>query len=327
MMRRIFLIIPLAIFLGSVFTSFRYSPDSYNKPLKAKQVKTIIVDAGHGHGRHGGDGPDGAPGSYSVEDDITLGVAKKLVAELQLQLPDVKILETRPTDEYVSLKDRANFANQNNGDLFISIHVNSAPKLREVKVIGHHRETFYVYSGKGRKKKKIRKTRTVPTYKTYYYPNPANGTETYVFASHKTDDKTEFITENGDNFMNEQDDSTMISDFKSPELLAQAALWTKKFFFNSIKLATQVEEEFNTSGRTSRGVKQRRVGIWVLQATAMPSILVETGYISHKPEEDYLNSEKGQQDIAESVTKAVKWYKEQQESPAKNNDTTGNGDH
>lgn len=325
MMKRILLMLPLTIFLGLLFTSFRYSPETYNKPAKAKQIKTIIVDAGHGHGRHGGDGPDGAPGSYSFEDDITLGVAKKLVAELNILLPDVKVLESRPTRTYVENKQRAVFANQNNGDLFVCIHVNSAPKLREVKIIGHHKETYYVYSGKGKKKKKTKKTRTVPTYKTYYYPNPANGTETYVFASHKTDDKTEFITENGDNFMNEQDDSTLIGDYNSPEVLAQAALWTKKFFFNSIKLANQVEDEFRVSGRESRGVKQRRVGIWVLQATAMPSILVETGFITHRPEEDYLNSEKGQQDIAESVAKAVKWYKEQQESPAKNNDTQSNG--
>lgn len=314
-MRRIYVLFPLAMFLGLLFTSFCYSPSNSTKPYKPKQIKTIIVDAGHGHGRHGGNGPDGARGEYSVEDDITLGVAKKLVAEIKNQIPDIRVLETRPTDDYVQLKDRANFANQNNGDLFISIHVNSAPKLREVKIIGHHKETYYVYSGKGKKKKKTKKSRTVPTYKTYYYPNPANGTETYVFASHKTDDKTEFITENGDNFMNEQDDSTMVSDYKSPELLAQAALWTKKFFFNSIKLATHVEDQFNISGRVSRGVKQRRVGIWVLQATAMPSILVETGYISYRQEEDYLNSEKGQQDIAESVTNAIKWYKEQQENP------------
>lgn len=313
-MRRIIVIMPLAIFIGVLFTSFRYTPARNTLFAKPKQIKTIIVDAGHGHGRHGGNGPDGARGEYSYEDDITLAVAKKLVAQLNQELPDVKVLETRPTDEYVQLKERANFANQNNGDLFISIHVNSAPKLREVKIIGHHKETYYVYSGKGKKRKKIKKTRTVPTYKTYYYPNPANGTETYVFASHKTDDKTEFITENGDNFMNEQDDSTMITDYKSPELLAQAALWTKKFFFNSIKLATQVEDQFNASGRVSRGVKQRRVGIWVLQATAMPSILVETGYISHRPEEDYLNSEKGQQEIAVAVANAVKWYKDQQEN-------------
>lgn len=314
-MRRLFVLLPLIALSGVLFSSFSESPVDKKLPAKPKQIKTIIVDAGHGHGRHGGDGPDGARGEYSLEDDITLGVAKKLVAELKNQMPDIKVLETRPTDEYVQLKDRANFANQNNGDLFISIHVNSAPKLREVKIIGHHKETYYVYSGKGKKKKKVKKTRTVPTYKTYYYPNPANGTETYVFASHKTDDKTEFITENGDNFMNEQDDSTMISDFKSPELLAQAALWTKKFFFNSIKLASNVEDEFATGGRISRGVKQRRVGIWVLQATAMPSILVETGYISHRPEEDYLNSEKGQQEIAVAVTNAVKKYKEQQENP------------
>lgn len=315
MKKRIFLLLPLIVFLAAIFSSFRFSPADKPTPYKAKQIKTIIVDAGHGHGRHGGNGPDGARGEYSFEDDITLGVAKKLVEEIRKQLPDVKVLETRPTDDYVQLKDRAVFANQNNGDLFISIHVNSAPKLREVKVIGHHKETYYVYSGKGKKKKKVKKTRTVPTYKTYYYPNPANGTETYVFDSRKTDDKTEFITENGDNFMNEQDDSTLVTDYNSPELLAQAALWTKKFFFNSIKLASSVEDEFAGSGRVSRGVKQRRVGIWVLQATAMPSILVETGYISHRPEEDYLNSEKGQQEIAESVANAVKKYKAQQENP------------
>jgi N-acetylmuramoyl-L-alanine amidase len=325
MLKRFFLLIPLIIFLGALFTSFRNSPAEKPVPFKNKKIKTIIVDAGHGHGRHGGDGPDGARGEYSFEDDITLGVAKRLVAEINKELPDVKVFETRPTDDYVQLKDRAVFANQNNGDLFISIHVNSAPKLREVKVIGHHKETYYVYSGKGKKKKKIRKTRTVPTYRTYYYPNPANGTETYVFDSRKTDDKTEFITENGDNFMNEQDDSTMITDTKSPELLAQAALWTKKFFFNSIKLASNVEDEFATAGRVSRGVKQRRVGIWVLQATAMPSILVETGYISHRPEEDYLNSEKGQQDIAEAVTNAVKKYKEAQENPKSATDQSNNG--
>jgi N-acetylmuramoyl-L-alanine amidase len=69
-----------------------------------------------------------------------------------------------------------------------------------------------------------------------------------------------------------------------------------------------VEEEFSKVGRSSRGQKQRQVGIWVLQATAMPSVLVETGYITNREEEDYLNSENGQQEIAECVTNALRNY-------------------
>ena len=71
-----------------------------------------------------------------------------------------------------------------------------------------------------------------------------------------------------------------------------------------------VEEEFVKEGRLSRGVKQRNEkGIWVLQATSMPSILVETGFITHRPDEDYLNSEKGQEEVASNVLEAIKRYR------------------
>ena len=75
-------------------------------------------------------------------------------------------------------------------------------------------------------------------------------------------------------------------------------------------LASLVEEEFVKAGRFSRGVKQRNEkGIWVLQATSMPSILVETGFVTHRPDEDYLNSEDKQEIIAENILNAVKRYK------------------
>jgi N-acetylmuramoyl-L-alanine amidase len=73
-------------------------------------------------------------------------------------------------------------------------------------------------------------------------------------------------------------------------------------------LAAMVEEQFIKAGRTSRGQKQRGKGIWVLQATAMPSILVETGYITNRAEEDYLNSKEGQTEIASCITNAVGEY-------------------
>ena len=70
-------------------------------------------------------------------------------------------------------------------------------------------------------------------------------------------------------------------------------------------------------GRIDRDVKQRPVGIWVLQATAMPSVLIETGFISNPEEEKYLNSEEGQLELSECIVKALKnyihWLEEKQE--------------
>jgi N-acetylmuramoyl-L-alanine amidase len=249
-------------------------------------------------------------GASATEDEISYNVSKKVVAELQKQMPGVNVLESRPTPYYVTLKQRSEFANGNKGNLFISIHCNFAPKIRNVVKEGTRKETYYVKSGKGKKAKKIKKTRIVPVYKTNYYDNPAHGTETYVFAAHKTEDKEEIIMENGDIFQNEKDDESFNVNINDPVVKQQIALWTKQFFAGSVKLATLVEEEFISIGRNSRGVKQRQKGIWVLQATAMPSILIELGFLSHKEEEDFLINEEGQQKMAESITNAVRRYKE-----------------
>ena len=89
-----------------------------------------------------------------------------------------------------------------------------------------------------------------------------------------------------------------------------------------------MQDEFAKVGRVDRDVRQRQVGIWVLQATAMPSILVETGYITNRTEEDYLNSKEGQKETADCIIKAVKtyiaWLEKQQLESGKDNDNTGN---
>lgn len=74
-------------------------------------------------------------------------------------------------------------------------------------------------------------------------------------------------------------------DVNSPEFIALSLLKTKQFFKRSANLAGFVQDEFAKVGRVDRDVRQRGVGIWVLQATAMPSILVETGYITNRSEE------------------------------------------
>lgn len=298
-------------FLSLFLSSFQNSPDPAQKPT----LRTIIIDAGHGL-------PDGgAEGKYSRESDIALAIAMKLGDKLKEVLPDCKIIYTRTdrnlpngmSDKNAANRYRAKMANENNGDLYIAIHVNSMEDHFRKEVVGHKKETYHTYIGKGKKRKRITKTRTVPVYKYYKLPCPEHGTETYIWAINKNDQKKEYVGSNGD-MSGEEGDSTM-PDFDSPEAKILASLRTKKYFNNSLLLATFVEDEFKKQGRTSAGVKQRNyAGIWVLQATAMPSILVETGFICNPDDEDYLNSDKGQNEVSYAVMRAVLRYKESLES-------------
>ncbi len=83
----------------------------------------------------------------------------------------------------------------------------------------------------------------------------------------------------------------------------------RNIFANSALFATLVEDEFAKAGRESEGVIQRDEGIRVLQATGMPSVLIETGFLSNEDEEKYLNSEDGQNEIVRNIVDALKRYK------------------
>lgn len=321
MIKRTFLVF---LFLSICISFFSFSPSSGNKAdRKQKVVKTIIVDAGHGIMENGGH--NGAKGSYSHEDEICLAVSKELVKKFKAEMPEIRIVESRPTEKLVSLHRRAEIANENKGDLFICIHVNAAVPTRRSELIGHKTVTSYV--GKGKKKKKV--TRSVPQYRTYTVPNPAKGTETYIWGSHKNEDKELAMRENApmlqeDNFKNNYGDI----DPNSPEFIALSLLKTKQYFKRSTTIAGFVQDEFAKVGRVDRDVRQRGVGIWVLQATAMPSILVETGYITNRSEEDYLNSKEGQQELAGCIIRAVNsyiaWLEKQQQPTETGNNSTGN---
>jgi N-acetylmuramoyl-L-alanine amidase len=107
----------------------------------------------------------------------------------------------------------------------------------------------------------------------------------------------------------ESESDSLAFDMASPEARMRAQLYEKKYFANSALFATLVEDEFAKAGRQSEGVFQRDVGIRVLQATGMPSVLIETGFLSHPEEEQYLMSEEGQSEVARNIMDALRRYK------------------
>lgn len=294
-----------------------------------KKLKTIIVDAGHG-------GTDfGAVGQYehslrSNEKDVTLAISKKLVAELKKQLPELNIIPTRTTDIYQNPKEKAQIANENKGDLFLCIHADSGPLATGKRQIGTHTVTKYKisYKGKGKRKKKISTPYKVvePLYEYYKLPIGRNGTSVWIFAAHKTSDKLKTImneqgqTESEFEIESGSDSAFNSFDFNTPEGRAIAQVYAKRYQEKSDRLASLVNDEIDKTNRPALGVNQRQKGIWVLQATNMPAILIETGFINNVEDERYLNSPKGQQELAESITNAVIRYKNQIE----NNNHTSN---
>lgn len=321
MIKRTFLVFLIASLCITIFSFTK--DDGQAKSKKQKVIKTIIIDPGHG-------GTDaGAKGQYSYEKDICLDISLKVGALLEKEFPEVKILYTRKTDTYPALHARADFANENKGDLFLCIHVNSAPAQRKSELTGYKTVTYYTGKGKNRKKK----TKQVPQYRYYTLPSKAAGTETYIWGAGKTDDKELAVRENA-SMLTEANYKERYGDMDptSPEFVAISLLKTKQYFKRSATLAGFVQDEFVNVGRVDRDVKQRPVGIWVLQATAMPSVLVETGFISNPDEERYLNSVEGQTEIANCIVRALKkysaWLEEKQEDDNKDDkgkDTNTNG--
>jgi len=285
---------------------------------KNNKLKTIIVDAGHG-------GEDsGASGDYenslkSNEKNITLAISLKLVELLKKQFPDLNIVPTRTTDIYQSPIEKAKIANENKGDLFLCIHADYAPTQTGKRQVGSHTVKRYsvTYKGTGKKRKKITTPylSEEPVYEYYKMPFSRTGTSVWIFAAHKTSDKLKaIITESGQDESSFHDGSTTDSsynnyDFNTPEGMAMAQVYAKRYQEKSEWLGRLVNNEIEKTNRPALGVNQRQIGIWVLQATKMPSILIETGFINNPEDEKYLNSEDGQLELARAITNAVVEYR------------------
>jgi len=216
----------------------------------------------------------GTVGKKYKEKDIALSIALKVGAYIEANVKDVSVIYTRKDDTYIPLDMRAEIANKHKADLFISIHVNSMPSN-----------------------------------------NTTYGTETWVMGLHKSESNLEVAKRENSVILLDQDYKERYEGFdpNSAESYILFSLTQDAYQQSSLKMAGKVENQFRARvGRNSRGVKQ--AGFVVLYKTAMPSVLVETGFISNKAEEDYLGSEKGQELIASGIYRAFKEYKFEVES-------------
>lgn len=143
----------------------------------------------------------------------------------------------------------------------------------------------------------------------------AYGTETYVMGLSKENGNFEIAKRENSVILLDENHEERYEGFdpSSPESYILFSLTQSAYQENSLKFAQKVEEQFkNKVGRTSRGVKQ--AGFMVLWLTTMPSVLIETGFLSYPKEEDFLMSDKGQDLIASGIFRALKEYKLQLES-------------
>jgi N-acetylmuramoyl-L-alanine amidase len=265
------------------FLSFRIhsGPEPY-------RVRTIVIDAGHG-------GRDGAThGVYSKEKDVALSVSLRLGRAIENTLQDVRVIYTRVSDTYPELHERAELANKEKADLFISIHCNSMPDIKR-SVVDH-----YVKNKKGVK---------VPVYRTVYSKNTTTrGVETFVAGSGRLDEQDVAIRENA-SILLEKDYKDKYEGFdpNDPESYIIFQLMKNTYREQSIRFASLIQDEYVATGRINRGVKEQN--ILILQRCSMPAVLTEIGFISNPQEEDYINSEAGQNEIVSCLLNAIQAYK------------------
>ena len=257
-----------------------------NSKTKPYRIRTIVIDAGHG-------GHDGATrGVYSKEKEITLKVALRLGKAIEEKLKDVKVVYTRTTDNFVNLYERVGLANRIKADLFISIHCNSMPYRRVV--------TGYKKGKKGRK---------IPIYSSVQSTS-TSGTETFVSGFGRLDEQDVVMRENSSILLEKNYKENYEGyDPKDPESIIMLSLMKNAFREQSIKLATYIQNEYVQNNRIDRGVKEQSLA--VLAKAGMPAVLTEIGFVSNPTEEDYMNSESGQNEIVNCLVKAIQTYKKQ----------------
>ena len=215
----------------------------------------------------------GASGKITKEKHINLKVALKVGNLIKSNCQDVKVVYTRNKDVFIPLDRRAEIANNAKADLFISIHTNALAKNRTMK-----------------------------------------GASTYTLGLAKSDANLEVAKRENAVILYESDYQTRYAGFNpnSAESYIIFEFMQDKYMEQSVHLASQMQKQFRqTCRRADRGVHQ--AGFLVLKASAMPSILIELGFISTPEEERFLYSEAGSSTMAQGIYRAFLNYKREQE--------------
>ena len=218
---------------------------------------------------HGGH-DHGCSGKHSKEKHVALKIAKKLGGYINSVYPEIKVIYTRKSDVFVPLYTRAAIANKNKADLFISVHCNAISSQQEL----------------------------------------VRGTETYVMGVHDSEENLAVAKRENDAILMEENFEQHYDGFdpNSPEGHIILSMVQNAFLEQSILFAEKIEHNFKyLAGRKSRGVKQ--AGFVVLKKTAMPSVLIESGYLTNTKEEKFMRSEHGQDELANAIFRAFQSYK------------------
>ena len=234
-------------------------------------LRTVVIDPGHG-------GKD--PGCVSrdrktYEKDIVLDIATRLKNKIKAAFPEVKVILTRDDDTFIALDDRAGTANRNNADLFISIHVNSVEK-----------------------------------------GTTANGYSIHTLGQSQRKGN-DLFSKNLDLCQRENSVIKLEDDYQvkyqgfdpsDPQSYILFSLMQNAHLEQSLQFATDVADAMGTAPiRHNRGISQDP--FLVLWRTAMPSVLIEVGFITNPNDLAKMKTEKGRDDIAANICKAFILFK------------------
>lgn len=241
-------------------------------PLRAESLKlrTVVIDAGHG----GKDAGAVSKDKKTYEKTFTLSIASMLCERIRAGYPDINVVMTRSTDKFVELRDRAAIANKAGGQLFISIHINSAwstsPNGYSVHILGQssdkNRDLFAYNMDVVKRENSV--ILLEDDYSTKYQGFDPSDEQSYIFM-------------------------TLMQNAHLEQSLLAASIISEKLKGGPIK--------------ADRGIWQNP--FYVLWKTAMPAVLVELGFISNASDLAILKQEAKRESIADRLFEAFKEYK------------------
>ena len=227
-----------------------------DSPPSLRNQKIILVDAGHGGEDSGAVGKN-----KSLEKNVNLAIAKRLVAIIN-QNKDFKAVLSRSGDYYVPLTKRLTIAQQQKASMFISIHADS------VESISAKGASVYMLSEKGNNSKLAKQLEASQNLVDQF-----GGVETVI-------DNDQFL-------------KNILTDYSRKDKEKQ-----------SFELAQEIIAQLDKIGPIHKKIPQK-ANFVVLKSPSIPSVLVETAFISNPTQEKRLTNKKQQQKIAQSIYKGI----------------------